>query len=270
MGRKPLASKAEERAPPTDGGNLPPTGEILGVKTTELVPESPERLPENGNAASDGMKPPLETLNPSEVIAGSRPKRKPKSPTDASKAIAKKPKVATPRRSGRLQSAVVPARNKDLAPISQDLTAQAVEEEVLPRAPEETRLPELSIREKNLEEKVISLSEAVEELKTCIEVLKLKMEEAWGRTPGVGTSTNGLHEECQKKIEALMNENRELTGKLGNAHMMYSKGNCLFSELMEKVKDIMLLFGLKAAEMAPPAPNATDSTRGRGLVDGMN
>lgn len=42
-------------------------------------------------------------------------------------------------------------------------------------------------------------------------------------------------------------------------HLQHSKGNCLFGELLEKVKDIMLLFGLKAADMAALAPDATNS-----------
>lgn len=147
----------------------------LGAKTTELLPELPEKLPENGKAASSGIKPPCESVNLSVVVTGSRPKRKYNSSVDCSKIKAKKPKAPV-RRSGRLSTAVVPAKSKDILPEVEELTAWDDEEErSAPPAHEEMRLPELSLNEKKLEEKVTSLFEVVEQLKTRFEELNSKV-----------------------------------------------------------------------------------------------
>lgn len=157
----------------SDGGNSPLTGEALRVELTELLPDLPKMLFKNGNAVSNGMEPPYSVANPAKYIIGSQTKRKYKSTTDSSKVKAKKPKAPV-RRSGRLQNVIMPARNKDIGPAIEDLTARDGEE-VLPLVCEETRLPELSLTEKNTEEKVLSLTKDVEILKSRFEALKSKV-----------------------------------------------------------------------------------------------
>lgn len=144
-------------------------GEEFGAKTTELLPELQEKLPENGDAAPGGIKLPCESVNPSKVVIRAQPKRKYKSAVDGSEIRIKMPK-APARRSGRLLTAVMPTTNKDIVPKVEDLTACDGEaQRAAASSHEETRLPDLSLDEKNLEEKVTSLSNVVEQLKTRFE-----------------------------------------------------------------------------------------------------
>ncbi|KAK4788853.1 hypothetical protein SAY86_020172 [Trapa natans] len=222
MGRKQHSSSSAKveggRSPPSLGGNTPLTGLELGVKTTELLRELQEILPERGDAVPAGIKLPCDSANPSEVVIGSHAKRKFKSAMDSSNIRIKKPKSPV-RRSGRLLTAVMATTNKGIVPEVEDLTScDGEEQRAAVSSHEEMLLPGLGLTEKNLEEKITSLCQVVEQLKTqfedCSSKLE-KMEKVWsGKTPEAATSTEGLHEECQKKYNNLMNENRELTKKL--------------------------------------------------------
>lgn len=106
--------------------------------------------------------------------------------------------------------------------------------------------PTENISEKSLDEKVDYALQRIQAFDKIVELLKSKADgnvtsyEAPSMTVMAPISYRSMYIDSQKKLEALANENRQLTGQLENALgkiEMYENENRVLSELLEKLKD---------------------------------
>ncbi|XP_010652116.1 uncharacterized protein LOC100853168 isoform X1 [Vitis vinifera] len=159
------------------------------------------------------------------------------------------------RRSDRLQNIRLPTPNQDVGPVIEEIES---EEEDEPCAQVEKRSPDSIPGERSLEEKVDYLLQCLEAHEKAIDTLK--SEQASKRplqSKGPSSSEvryKSLYFDSQKKIEALTDENCQLSKKLevtlGKLEVC-EKDTRVFSELMDKVKEVLLVSNLtKATEMA--------------------
>ncbi|KAF2314880.1 hypothetical protein GH714_037037 [Hevea brasiliensis] len=146
------------------------------------------------------------------------------------------------RRSERLQNAVMDTENQDIECILEEITVSESEQEVEPSNEE---LPEPTLNGKNLHEKVDYL---VQLLKTQQKTIDAFNSRATGKTfcseedSGMGDiNYKSLYIDCQKKVEALTEENHQLNRKLEFALgkiEVYEKGYHVAPEVLEKLKDL--------------------------------
>lgn len=252
MKRKPKVAKAGEKAQPVGSGIVPERNEELPPEGTKSPPNGLQTQSANPNPLIEKAEPMPQSADPS-VEKTSKPKRK--APAGLSTYKKSREEYGSIRRSGRLQNAVVPARCKDIGPVFEDITAIDSENEDGSPLPEEDPLQKQSLSEMSLEAKVNYLLKQVELLASFMEPSNSKVD---GDFFPSGSASNAdpkykiLHMDCDKKIEALLHENHLLTVKLENAVSkleMYEQGNRIFSEVLDKLKQMVVLFDLtKPAE----------------------
>ncbi|XWS76409.1 hypothetical protein CRYUN_Cryun01aG0173700 [Craigia yunnanensis] len=243
MGRRPLAQKRQGKAP-TAKSEREVTGPSGGV---EKQSESSNPSSEQTKLQSEKSNPHLETIEP-------QPKTQTNS-ADLSSITKSKKHIALSmvRRSQRVQSAATPSQDKDIKLIIEEITLSESEKDEEPLNLEEGKLPEPILMQKSLEEKVDYLLQQFEEQQKTIESLKFKVtrdSSPTGSPRAADVRYRNLYFDSQKKIEALTDENHQLVLKLERALgklEAYENGACVFSEGLEKMKDMILVTNLKRA-----------------------
>ncbi|XWS31586.1 hypothetical protein CRYUN_Cryun23aG0088900 [Craigia yunnanensis] len=212
-----------------------------------------EKQPENPNPSSEQAKLQSEKSNPQLEIIEPQPKTQTNSADLSSIAKAKKHiALSMVRRSQRLQSAATSSQDKDIERVIEEMTMSECEKNEEPLNLEEAKLPEPILMHKSLEEKVDYLLQQFEEQKT-IEALKFKVtrdSSPTGSPKAADVRYRNLCFDSQKKIEALTDENHQLALKLERALgklEAYENGARVFSEGLEKVKDVILITNLTRA-----------------------
>ncbi|XWS31584.1 hypothetical protein CRYUN_Cryun23aG0088900 [Craigia yunnanensis] len=240
MGRRPLAQKRLGKVPAATPEVTDPSGGV-------------EKQPENPNPSSEQAKLQSEKSNPQLEIIEPQPKTQTNSADLSSIAKAKKHiALSMVRRSQRLQSAATSSQDKDIERVIEEMTMSECEKNEEPLNLEEAKLPEPILMHKSLEEKVDYLLQQFEEQKT-IEALKFKVtrdSSPTGSPKAADVRYRNLCFDSQKKIEALTDENHQLALKLERALgklEAYENGARVFSEGLEKVKDVILITNLTRA-----------------------
>ncbi|KAK6937517.1 hypothetical protein RJ641_031025 [Dillenia turbinata] len=227
----------------------------------------------------DEAPPVIEDSNPTiEAVANAkRPKIQSLTPSllfPTNKAT-KNPKYT--RRSERIQNVSKSATNENTEPMTlinevepvtlidevepvtliDEVYSSDTDKENEPQHSEERELPASNLDNGSLEEKVESLVQRLQEQEKTIEELKSKVprRSSMNQTPCEAEITyKSLYIDSQKKVEALSDENVQLSKKLEYALgklEAYEKGNSMFSEAMGRVKDVMVISNLwKTTETA--------------------
>ncbi|XP_020537421.1 uncharacterized protein LOC105640215 isoform X2 [Jatropha curcas] len=144
------------------------------------------------------------------------------------------------RRSDRLQNAVTSTENQDIECIIEAITVSESEKE---DEPVDEELPETNLNEKHLYKKVDYIIRLLEAQQKTIDSLNSRATEKtfFSKGPSFGdVKYKSLYIDSQKKIQVLMEENRQLSKKLEYALgkiEVYEKGNDLVSEVLGKFKD---------------------------------
>ncbi|KAH7522047.1 hypothetical protein FEM48_Zijuj07G0096400 [Ziziphus jujuba var. spinosa] len=162
------------------------------------------------------------------------------------------------RRSDRIMN--LPSGNQEIQPVVEAITViesdnedeehTSVGDEVpeLNNANVEEEQPEPALNNKSVEEKIDYIAQLLESQQN----VKVKEECFPSGSPNM--TYKSLYVDAQNKIKALTNENHELSLKLEVALAkleVYEKGSSVFSELMEKMKDVIVMSSLmKATETA--------------------
>ncbi|XVF72412.1 hypothetical protein PTKIN_Ptkin12aG0119500 [Pterospermum kingtungense] len=168
--------------------------------------------------------------------------------TQAKRSIA----LSVVRRSQRLHGAATP-QDKDIEHIIEEMTMSESEKDEEPINLEEGKLPEPIFMQKRLEEKFDYLLQQFEELKKTTAASKFKFTRDSSPTEcprAADVRYRNLYFDSQKKIEALTDENHQLALKLERALgklEAYENGACIFSEGLEKMKDVILVTNLTRA-----------------------
>ncbi|WCJ21527.1 hypothetical protein M5689_003672 [Euphorbia peplus] len=170
----------------------------------------------------------------------------------------KKVKKSTlpPRRSVRLQSAVVATENHYIEQIIEEITVSDSEKE---NEPMDDDFPKPSMDDKDIHNKIDYLVDLIERYGKSF----------FGGSSSVGEVTyKSLYLDSQKKIEALMEENSQLGKKLEYAHgkiEIYEKGDHVSYAMLEKVKDVLFCSnGIRSTEVAEGALECKSAKRKRG------
>ncbi|KAG6785921.1 hypothetical protein NC652_005568 [Populus alba x Populus x berolinensis] len=164
---------------------------------------------------------------------------------DFAKSSSKKKARQTPakvRRSERLQTSAVDTQNEDIERVIEEITLSGSDEE---EDPVDAKLPEPTLMGKNLEGKVDYILKMLEvQRKTTDVKFKATKNSFSGNCSGGGDITyKSLYIDSEKKVEALMEENYQLTLKLQNALgkiEAYEKGNPMVCDMLEKFNEILL------------------------------
>ncbi|KAK6940825.1 hypothetical protein RJ641_030356 [Dillenia turbinata] len=182
--------------------------------------------------------------------------------------VTKNPKPS--RRSERIQNLSKSTPNEDIEPVTlidelepvtiidevepvtliDEVYTSGNDKENEPQHSEERKLPESNLDNRSLVEKVQSLVRRLQEQEKTVEELKSKVLKRSSRnqTPCAAEITyKSLYVASQKKVEALTDENIQLSKKLEYALgklEAYEKGNCVLSDAMERVKDVMVISNL--------------------------
>ncbi|XP_022155576.1 uncharacterized protein LOC111022677 isoform X8 [Momordica charantia] len=182
-----------------------------------------------------------EQLNPSiEKTRSQLRVREKTSGSSSSKKRAKKSYPSVIRRSERIQNVVQPYQNRDIEPVVEEIAVSDSEKEDEPLAQGEKELDEPTSCEQNLHGKIDYV---------------VKLLETQGRAI---------------KVQTLMDENQQLTQKLETALCKveaYEKGNQNFSEVLEKLKDVMLVSNL--TKVTETAVNASSQAIREAMSSGM-
>ncbi|XP_020425730.1 uncharacterized protein LOC18768599 isoform X2 [Prunus persica] len=187
-------------------------GTVHTPKATQPLSETEEPQPEGPNPSSEQMDQQHENASPLLEKTNSMHMMQEKS-TKSSRSK-KRPKQlnSVVRRSLRIRNCDMPVQNQNIDPVIENISDSEMEEgqPLLEEQP--------TLGEKNMEEKIDYLIQLVETQNS--------------------------------KIEALKNENHELSLKLEVALGKlegYEKGTCAFSGVMDKMKDVILVSALSKA-----------------------
>ncbi|KAI4340218.1 hypothetical protein MLD38_025078 [Melastoma candidum] len=231
---------------PVHGGGLP-SEDATFLPEKSLVPtEIPSPLAEK-----------VESLPPNAVqdILESQLKRKAKSIESSDASKLQKQCNGEVRRSVRLRNAVMALTNPDTD--SQPLTPGYDKNEDMLQLCNEKQVPSSSYMEKDFEAKVDCLEKQVETLLGLMNAMHSKVQDLSlsGCAHHDDANNRTSHLDCEKKIAELMIANRDLTLKLEDAQTnvkLHERRLLLFSEVLDKLKNTILLFELsKAAEQLP-------------------
>ncbi|XP_041016939.1 uncharacterized protein LOC121259416 isoform X2 [Juglans microcarpa x Juglans regia] len=250
MGRKPKAAKNQEKEPMPE--RTSPPQERVTSQPGKINP-SPERV---GSQLKKGNPSPasMETRSESSIPSLGRVKTQPKQQAESSKPSNPNKRVKfyarVVRRSERIQNAVMPSQNLDIEPIVEEIVLSESDKEDDPPTQtqrEQNRPEPTTFGEKNLEEKVEYIIQQLEAQEKAMEALKSESSKT-------DVSYKKLYIDSQKKVESLSEENKQLSMKLEIALgklETYENGNRVFSEVLEKLKDFILVANLtKATETA--------------------
>ncbi|XP_022155572.1 uncharacterized protein LOC111022677 isoform X4 [Momordica charantia] len=206
-----------------------------------------------------------EQLNPSiEKTRSQLRVREKTSGSSSSKKRAKKSYPSVIRRSERIQNVVQPYQNRDIEPVVEEIAVSDSEKEDEPLAQGEKELDEPTSCEQNLHGKI---DYVVKLLETQGRAIKNLLSESLSPTE---VRYKSLYIESQKKVQTLMDENQQLTQKLETALCKveaYEKGNQNFSEVLEKLKDVMLVSNL--TKVTETAVNASSQAIREAMSSGM-
>uniref|UniRef100_A0A7N2N3A0 Uncharacterized protein n=1 Tax=Quercus lobata TaxID=97700 RepID=A0A7N2N3A0_QUELO len=280
MGRKPKTKINEEKAPMPESTNQSMERVILqpGNKNPSLGPV--ESQPESLNPSLGNVELQLESGSPAEQQANSA------KPSNPKKRMTRHTSIV--RRSKRVQHAITSALNPDIVPVVEEISLTETDEEYDPPPQKEQNMPEstepTSLGEKNFEKQIDNIVERLEIQAKTIEELKSEVSKksvSSGSPSGAYVRYKSLYIDSQKKIEVLTGENEQLSMKLETAlgkleatsayeffcieaeattfkvteseetSGEYENGNHVFSEMLEKLKDVILVSNLtKATETA--------------------
>ncbi|XP_075642569.1 uncharacterized protein LOC142613932 isoform X2 [Castanea sativa] len=239
MGRKPKTKNNEEKAP-MPGNTNPSLGAV-------------ESQPESLNPSLGNVELQLESGSPAEQQANSA------KPSNPKKRMTRHTSIV--RRSKRVQHAITSALNPDIVPVVEEISLTETDEEHDPPPQKEQNMPEstepTSLGEKNFEKQIDNIVQRLEIQAKTIEELKSEVSKksvSSGSPSGAYVRYKSLYIDSQKKIEVLTGENKQLSMKLETALgklEAYENGNHVFSEMLGKLKDVILISNLtKATETA--------------------
>ncbi|KAK9984179.1 hypothetical protein SO802_033704 [Lithocarpus litseifolius] len=253
MGRKPKTKNNEEKAPMPESTNQSMERVILqpGNKNPSLG--TVESQPESLNPSLGNVELQLESGSPAEQQANSA------KPSNPKKRMTRHTSIV--RRSKRVQHAITSALNPDIVPVVEEISLTETDEEYDPPPQKEQNMPEstepTSLGEKNLEKQIDNIVQRLEIQAKTIEDLKSEVSKksvSSGSSSGAYVRYKSLYIDSQKKIEVLTGENKQLSMKLETALgklEAYENGNHVFSEMLGKLKDVILVSNLtKATETA--------------------
>nr|XP_023872836.1 uncharacterized protein LOC111985421 isoform X3 [Quercus suber]POE85342.1 hypothetical protein CFP56_49446 [Quercus suber] len=239
MGRKPKTKNNEEKAP-MPGNKNPSLGAV-------------ESQPESLNPSLGDVELQLECGSPAEQQANSA------KPSNPKKRMTRHTSIV--RRSKRVQHAMTSALNPDIVPVVEEISLTETDEEYDPPPQKEQNMPEstepTSLGEKNFEKQIDNIVQRLEIQAKTIEELKSEVSKksvSSGSPSGAYVRYKSLYIDSQKKIEVLTGENKQLSMKLETALgklEAFENGNHVFSEMLGKLKDVILVSNLtKATETA--------------------
>ncbi|XP_021805692.1 uncharacterized protein LOC110749813 isoform X2 [Prunus avium] len=182
------------------------------AKQTQPLSETEEPQPEGPNPSSEQMDQQHENASPPLEETNSMHMMQEKSTKSSHSKKRPKQLNSVVRRSLRIRNCDMPVQNQNIEPVIENISDSEMEEEQPPLEEQPT------LGEKSMEEKIDYLIQLVETQNS--------------------------------KIEALKNENHELSLKLEVALGKlegYEKGTCAFSGVMEKMKDVILVSALSKA-----------------------
>uniref|UniRef100_A0A2P2P1Z2 Uncharacterized protein n=1 Tax=Rhizophora mucronata TaxID=61149 RepID=A0A2P2P1Z2_RHIMU len=244
MGRKPNAAKLAERPSMLDSTNLSAGGRKLEPKTHNQSSDRMNFPPGSKNPAVEKVEPQPET--PAKLVKSSSRRKM----AISSEGI---------RRSQRLSNAFIAPQNRDVERVIEEITVTESEKE---DDAADKELEEINLNEKNTESKVDYLAKLLEAQQKTIDELKSKFnlelatkKAFFCENSGSGDiSYKGLYIEAQKRVEALLEANNQLSKKLEHAFgklEVYEKETVAGSQLLEKLKDLIVYSSLtKATQMA--------------------
>ncbi|KAL4602994.1 hypothetical protein ACB092_10G093900 [Castanea dentata] len=244
MGRKPKTKNNEEKAP---------MRVILQPGNTNPSLGAVESQPESLNPSLGNVELQLESGSPAEQQANSA------KPSNPKKRMTRHTSIV--RRSKRVQHAITSALNPDIVPVVEEISLTETDEEYDPPPQKEQNMPEstepTSLGEKNFEKQIDNIVQRLEIQAKTIEELKSEVSKksvSSGSPSGAYVRYKSLYIDSQKKIEVLTGENKQLSMKLETALgklEAYENGNHVFSEMLGKLKDVILISNLtKATETA--------------------
>ncbi|KAI9181235.1 hypothetical protein LWI28_012748 [Acer negundo] len=254
MGRRPPAARSKQKAqtaeivnPSIGGAGTPSEGTNPPLGQAELQPE-------NTNQTLGGLEvQPKKQANSGNLSLN----RKGRYSSD----------VAV-RRSARLQD-VVPVHLQEIERLIDEVALSESEKEDELPTDEETEInqSDSTMRDTNLGEKIDYLVRLLKEQRKTIKTLELlaTKRSMSGEIPcSSQTRYKNLYFKSQKKVEALTEENHQLALKLEIAVAKlegYEKGIRANSDMMEKLKDVILVSNLTQA-----AQNAVNTLQGKARV----
>lgn len=253
MGRKPKTKNNEEKAPMPESTNQSMERVILqpGNKNPSLG--AVESQPESLSPSLGDVELQLECGSPAEQQANSA------KPSNPKKRMTRHTSIV--RRSKRVQHAMTSALNPDIVPVVEEISLTETDEEYDPPPQKEQNMPEstepTSLGEKNFEKQIDNIVQRLEIQAKTIEELKSEVSKksvSSGSPSGAYVRYKSLYIDSQKKIEVLTGENKQLSMKLETALgklEAFENGNHVFSEMLGKLKDVILVSNLtKATETA--------------------
>ncbi|XVF21779.1 hypothetical protein REPUB_Repub12eG0119500 [Reevesia pubescens] len=253
MGRRPPAQKRQGNAP-TATSKPEATDRSGGL----------EKKPESSNPSSELTKLQSKKSNPQLETIEAQTETQTNSADLSSVTKAKKNiDLTMVRRSQRLQSAATPSQDNDIERVIEEITMSESEKDEEPLNLE-GKLPEPILVQKSLEEKIDYLLQQFEEQQKTIEALKFKGtrdSSPTGSPRAEDLRYRNFYFDSQKKIEALTDENHQLALKLEHALgklEAYENGACIFSEGLNKMKDMILVTNL--TRMTDTAVNFSSQT----------
>ncbi|XP_009367656.2 uncharacterized protein LOC103957247 isoform X1 [Pyrus x bretschneideri] len=237
MGKRGAASRKEEMAQAQP--------HTLKPKATNASSETEEPQSEGPNPAPERVEQHPENASP-KTNSNLRMQEKSAKPSHSRKRV--KQYNAVVRRSLRIRNSVTPVENGDIEPVYETVSESETEDE-------QPLLEEPPVNGTNLEEgQTLGEKSMEEKMDYLLQLLEKMNSKENKRSPGFSESPEkrykSLYIDSQKKIEALTNENHELTSKLEVAHAKlegFEKGTNAFSEVMEKMKDVILVSTLSKA-----------------------
>ncbi|KAF9686966.1 hypothetical protein SADUNF_Sadunf02G0045000 [Salix dunnii] len=227
MGRKPFALlKLNKRANVAES-TAPTVSEVQSEHDNSNSLLQPESLKQPANSSLEGVE-----LNLQMQADFARSSSKKKARQTHAKV----------RRSERLQTLAADTQNQDTERVIEEITLSGSEEE---EYPVDAKLPGPTLIDKNLEGKVDYILKMLEvQCKTAGVKFKATKNSFSENCSGGGDFTyKSLYIDSEKKVEALMEENYQLTLKLQNALgkiEAYEKGNPMVCDMMEKFNEILL------------------------------
>ncbi|KAH7577533.1 hypothetical protein ACOSP7_001537 [Xanthoceras sorbifolium] len=258
MGRRPPAARSKQKAHLPESIN-PSVGEAgMPAEGTNPSIEQAELQPVNTNKMSERLE--------------LQPKTKANSGNLSSKRKGKYG-VAV-RRSARLQD-VVPVHSQEIEGLIEEVAlSESEKEDELPTNEETENQSDSTMGDTNLGEKINYLVRLLKEQQKTIAALEL-MAAKRSVSSEIPCSSQAryksLYIKSQKKVEALTDENRQLALKLEIAVAKfegYEKGTRAYSNMVDKLKDIILVANLtqaaqKAVNMSSQATHGTNTLQNK-------
>uniref|UniRef100_A0A6N2KM03 Uncharacterized protein n=1 Tax=Salix viminalis TaxID=40686 RepID=A0A6N2KM03_SALVM len=256
MGRKPFL-KLKKRANVAES-TVPTVSEVqLGHDNSNSFLQ-PESSKQPANSSLEGVE-----LNLQMQADFAKPSSKKKAKQTGAKV----------RRSERLQTLAADAQNQDIERIIEEITLSGSEEE---EDPVDAKLPDPTLIDKNLEGKEDYTLKMLEvQCKTADVKCKATKNSFSENCSGGGDITyKSLYIDSEKKVEALMEKNYQLTLKLQNALgkiEAYEKGNPMVCDMLKKFFEILLpqLSPEAGLQTAAKRKKLDEQTRGNGHSDSL-